>query len=97
MKIHKINTLTEISLPDDAAGLTIDHNPHLGIYETAAEWLSHKHNREQYDWSDDEAVARAIESNEFWTMQWYPSTPISFHAIAAPTLAGLLHLAKVTE
>ena len=81
-------------LPVHSCGLTLDHNPHKGVYETVAQWFETADHKEFYDWKDAEAIAEAIETNELWTLQWYPETPISFHSIAAPTLVALLELAK---
>lgn len=79
--------------PEHQCSLTLEHNPHLSGCETAEEWLSHDHNREQYDWKDEESMQRARDTNEIWTLQWYPDTPVGFCAVAAPTYDELLALA----
>lgn len=76
-------------LPRHAAGLTIEHDPHRGGYQTVAGWLAGIEG--EPDWpGGTEARERAIASGTLWTCQWYPDTPIGSRWIAAPTLAELL-------
>jgi hypothetical protein len=35
-------------------------------------------------------MQRAIATDELWTMQWYPETPVGFCVLHASTLAALL-------
>ncbi len=81
-------------LPRHKASLTIEHNDHLSCYETVAEWCA---GQTIFSWRDGEAQQRAINSDELWTMQWYPDTPVGFIAVAAPTLDELLAWAKEVE
>lgn len=80
-------------LPAHDCELTLTHNSHKSYYETAAQWLESL-SAEMYDWKDEDAKRRAIETNEIWTLQWYPNTPIGFHSVAAPTLRELLELVE---
>jgi len=81
--------------PAHRAELHLDHNDHKNAYESAEHWIVE--NGETYAWQDDEAKQRAIDTDEIWTLQWYPNTPIGFFAVAAPTLDEVLALAKAVE
>jgi len=80
--------------PEHACSLQLTHNDHLDVYETAETWLVHANRDELYDWKNEEQKQRAIETNEIWTLHWYPNTPIGFNSVAAPTLQELLDYAK---
>lgn len=80
-----------MDLPKHKASLTICHNDHKDIYESAEQWIV---NNEWCDWKNDEDKQRAIATDSIWTIQWYPDTPVGFIAIAAPTLAELLEWAN---
>ena len=83
-------------LPAHKCGLYIEHNAHLDVYQTVGERIEEWKDRESSgpDWESEEAKARAIATNELWTIQWYPNTPVGFNWIAAPTLAELLTFAS---
>lgn len=80
-----------ILLPRHKCSLFLEHNPHNLYCATVAQYLE---DLGDLDWGNDEAKARAIETNELWTLQWYPDTPVGFHQVAAPTLNEVLALAK---
>jgi hypothetical protein len=80
-------------LPPHAAGLTLEHDPHLTVYLTVAQWLAEFREGEP-DFSDADARQRAIDTNSVWVLQWYPRTPVGFNWIAAPTLAEVLAFAR---
>jgi hypothetical protein len=81
----------EIVFPAHKAGLNLEHNQHKNYYEKAEDWIAEN---EWCDWENEEAKQKAIVSDEIWTIQWYPDTPVGFIAIAAPTLTDLLRLAN---
>jgi len=82
-------------LPPHKAGLFLEHNVHKNYYNTAKEAIFQQREQEiGPHWKDEEAVQRAIETNEIWTLQWYPETSIGFCQVAAPTLQELLELAN---
>lgn len=85
-----------IKLPEHARGLTLEHNIHKNYYQTVVEHLADL-NGDLYDWPSDEEKQRAIDTNELWTLQWYPKTPIGFNAVAAATLEALLEFANQGE
>jgi len=73
------------------AGLCIEHNEHKSLYEIISIWI---YENTCYNWKNEEAKQRAIETDEVWTMQWHPDSPVSFHSLAAPTFDELLELAN---
>lgn len=81
-------------LPAHDAGLSLEHNQHRSVYDTAEQWIAEN---DWCDWESDEAKREAIEIDSIWTLQWYPDTPVGFYAVAAPTLADLLRIAANAE
>jgi hypothetical protein len=79
-----------IKLPYHDAALYLQHNEHKNMYEEASQWIA---DNDMYDWENEEAKQRAIETDSIWTIQWYPNTPVGFNAVAAPTLEELLQFA----
>ena len=79
------------NLPKHKAGLSLEHNTHKTYYETVEQWLE---NNTWCDWESDEAKQKAIDTNEVWTLQWYPNSPIGFNAVAAPTFEDVIRLAN---
>ena len=83
-----------MNLPPHKCALFINHNEHRVYYETIEHFLDcYMVPATAPSFASDEARARAIATDELWTMQWYPDTPIGFHFIAAPTLEELLAFA----
>jgi hypothetical protein len=83
-------------LPTHKCGLYLEHNACRDVYETAAQCIADDESRDPalYTWESDEHRQRAIDTNEVWTLQWYPERPSTFFAVAAPTLSELLAFAK---
>lgn len=77
--------------PAHKAGLSLEHNQHKNAYENAEQWIA---DNEWCDWESEESKQKAIDTNEIWTLQWYPDTPVGFYAVAAPTLDDLLRIAN---
>lgn len=77
-----------MKFPNHKCDLILHHNPHKGDYETIQQWVAEN---KMYEWKDSESLRRAIATNEIWTLQWYPETPIGFLAVASPTLEELLY------
>lgn len=78
-------------LPKHNCGLYLTHNAHKDVYDTAEQWIA---DNDLYEWKDDDAKARAIETDSIWTLLWYSHTSVGFCAVAAPTLTELLALAN---
>ena len=81
-----------MKFPEHQAALHLIHNDHKNMYQSVEQWIE-EHN-EFYECRSPEEKQRAIELNEVWTLQWYPDTPIGFHAVAAPTLSELILFAN---
>lgn len=73
-------------LPNDAEGLTLEHNPGRAMYQTVEQYLE---GEMPCDWESSEHRQRAIATNEIWLIRWYPDTTIGFIELAAPTLDEL--------
>ena len=77
--------------PKHDCGLYLNHNAHKDVYESAEQWIA---DNDWCDWKDEDAIARAIASDSIWTLQWYPTSPIGFCAVAAPTLKEVMAIAN---
>lgn len=89
-----------MKLPEHKCGLYLKHNQHRDVYQSAVDWCKDNdadNGVAAYDFASEEAKQRAIATDEIWTLQWYPNTPICCHMIAAPTLDELLSLAARYE
>ena len=89
-------SIAEIKWPSHKASLTLTHNDHLSYYHTVQQAIDD--NEFGMDsWVSEEQKQKAIETNDCWTLQWYPDTPIGFGfcILAAADLDVLL--AKATE
>lgn len=84
-----------MEFPKHDASLHLTHNGHLSNYQTVAECVEHDDHLHKdrcglYDWVSEEQKAKAIETNDFWHLQWYPNTPVGFCSLAAADLDVLL-------
>lgn len=88
-----------IQFPVHSGALFLEHNAHKNSYQSIIEWIEDdkENGQEFYAWKNEEQKQRAIDANEVWTLQWYPETPVGFHAVAAPTLEELLEFANETK
>lgn len=87
-----------MDFPSHAIALYLTHNEHKTCYATVRDEI----NNERHGYTDDcwispEQRQKAIESNECWTMQWYPKTPVGFMIMSAADLDMLLAAAKNEE
>lgn len=78
-----------MTFPDHKCGLYLTHNEHRDTYTPLWQHIE----EDRADWRDEESKKRAIETDECWTLQWYPDTPIGFFRVSAPTLEECLALA----
>ena len=83
----------ENSFPKHDCSLCLEHNPHKNYYETVDAYVAST----KVSWKDDDARNKAVQTNELWTLQWYPRTPVVFMSIAAPSLEELLAFAQEVE
>ncbi len=83
-----------MKLPAHKCGLYLEHNANRDAYETVEQYL---HDSDRFSFRDDDSRATCIASNEIWTLQWYPDTPIGSYSVAAPTLDELLAFANEVQ
>ena len=89
-----------MKLPEHKCGLTLEHNDCRNVYMTVRKMIEEWQDttmEDLYQWESDEHKQRAIDTNEIWTLQWYPDNPVGFFAIAAPTLDELLAYAETLK
>lgn len=81
-----------MKFPEHKASLTLAHNEHLDYYTTVKEEIEDRPDwYRDDDWVSLEEKQKAIDTNEVWTLQWYPDTPVGFHKLHASTLEALMH------
>jgi hypothetical protein len=82
--------------PEHKASLHLTHNQHKAYYKTVAELVEEgDFGCGADEWVNDEQKQKAIETDDFWTLQWYPETPVGFCVLSAADLDVLL--AKANE
>lgn len=81
-----------MKFPEHKCALFLEHNHHRNLYQSLEEWLNDQ--ADFYSWESDSARERALATDEIWTCQWYPDTPIGFYALAAPTFDELIEFAN---
>lgn len=75
-------------LPAYECDLSINHNQHKTANETAENYINGNASYYSADtFASAEDRAKCIETNELWTVHWYPRTPISFEVVNGSTLA----------
>jgi hypothetical protein len=68
-----------MKFPRHEASLTLTHNDHKSYYQTVVQAIADDSHGYQADcWISEEQKQKAIETNECWTLQWYPDTPVGF-------------------
>jgi hypothetical protein len=80
-----------MKFPKHEAALWLTHNQHKNYYQTVKESIAQEEHGYQDDcWISDEQKQKAIDTNECWTIQWYPDTPVGFCIKSAADLDVLL-------
>jgi hypothetical protein len=80
--------------PRHEASMHITHNDHKSYYQTVEEAIADEsHGYHPRDWISEEQKQKAIATNECWSLQWYPDTPIGFCNLSAAELPALLDAA----
>lgn len=80
--------------PKHAAGLVLEHNPHLTSYATVERYTD---DLDDDEWVSAEQRQKAIEAGCLWTLTWFPNTPVGSHSLSAADLDVLLAAAKEGE
>lgn len=85
-----------IQFPKHDCSLSLTHNQHKDYYMTVIEAIRDQdHGYRIGNWVSDEQQQKAIDTNDYWTLQWYPKTPNTFHIVSAADLDVLLaHVMK---
>lgn len=85
-----------MNFPPHKASLILTHNDHKSYYRTVKESI--EQDRHGYDdWISEEQKLKAIETDECWTLQWYPETPVGFCLKSAADLEALLDYVNKEE
>lgn len=79
-----------MQFPEHKASLTLTHNQHKDYYETVQQAIESKTHGYDDCWVSDEQRLKAIDTNECWTLQWYPNTPVGFCLLSACDMDVLL-------
>lgn len=76
-------------LKGEHSSLSLSFNElHAPNYQTAEEFLR-DNPEDDADWSSAEEREKAIQTNSVWRLQWYPDTPVGFHAVQASSLGAI--------
>jgi hypothetical protein len=87
-----------IEFPKHEAGLWLMHNDHKSVYRTVQQAINMEdHGYTLGCWVSPEQRQKAIDTNECWTLQWYPQTPNGSCILSAADLDVLLTAAMLTE
>ena len=73
-------------LPRHLCGLYIEHNTHKNTHETVAQRVAQG---DDDHWVSSEERQQAIDTDEVWSIQWYPNTPIGFYRLQASSWAAI--------
>lgn len=61
-------------LPAHEASLHLEHNPHKAYYITVEQHMEDG----LADWISEEEKQKAIATQDYWVLQWYPRSPVFF-------------------
>ncbi len=80
-----------MQFPPHKASLHLTHNQHLAYYRTVQEAIDDAdHGYTDDCWASPEQKQKAIDTNECWTLQWYPETPVGFFMVSGADLDAVL-------
>lgn len=80
-----------MKFPKHDASLHLYHNDHKSYYQTVIQSIEREdHGYTDDCWVSEEQKQKAIETDECWTIQWYPNTPVGFCLASAADLDVLL-------
>lgn len=84
-----------MDFPAHKAALYLTHNEHKSYHQTVAERVkSADFGYTDACWVSEEQKRKAIDTDDCWTVQWYPETPVGFCILSAADLDVLLAKAK---
>lgn len=72
--------------------LHLQHNPHVASYHTVQKELERNpgYYGDDDSWVSESQKLKAFETQSFWLMHWYPTTPVGFNIMMACDLEELL-------
>jgi hypothetical protein len=86
-----------IDWPEHKGELSLTHNQHKSYYKTVQQEIDDGgHGYSDDCWVSPEQRQKAIDTDECWSLQWYPQTPVGFIIMSAADLDVLL-LAAVRQ
>ena len=81
--------------PEHKASLTLTHNSHLDNYMTVEQAIKDQdHGYQDNRWVSEEQKQKAIATNECWSLQWYPNSPVGFNMVSGADLDAVLDAAN---
>ena len=90
-----VTNVRDIKWPKHECGLWLTHNRHKVYCETVEQAIaSDTHGYHDGNWVSPEQRQKAIETNECWTLKWYPHTPAGCILLSACDLDVLLEEAN---
>ena len=81
--------------PSHTYGLYLEHNVHRDMEQSLQDWLNDIHADGYF--ASQEALERSLSTDECWSLEWYPETPLDVYRVMAPTLQEVLALAMAYE
>lgn len=75
-----------MKFPRHACGLYLEHNPHKDMYQSIEQYLEEKDLLECPPEMRDGEREKCIATGEYWSLHWYPDTPIGSYQVAASRL-----------
>ena len=81
-----------MKFPKHKGSMTITHNEHTVNYLTVKEEF--EDNKGYYDFISEKDKQICIDTNEMWTIHWYPDTPIGFYSITGSSFELVLEEAN---
>lgn len=85
-----------LTWPKHEASLHLTHNDHKSYYLTVKQAIEQE-DHGYSDWVSEEEKQKAIETNDCWTLQWYPNSPVGFCILSAHSLDVLLASSAAEE
>lgn len=100
LMFDEVVEIVEAKLPRHDCSLTLCHNEHRDYYLTCeqaeAEAVA-RHGPATWSWVSPEQRAKALETNDYWSIQWYPDTPIGSYKVYAADLSALLEYVETLD
>jgi hypothetical protein len=87
-----------MKFPKHEASLHLTHNQHKAYFRTVEQSIEDEdHGYRADDWVSEEQKQKAIATNECWSLQWYPDTPVGSYSLSAADLDVLLNACCAVE